>query len=143
HRDGHRWRRFRKRFGRRDRPARARVGENHADSDGTGHGRRRELDEIPRRRRGLRGLRIPLLADLVARGWWRHAQQHWSDRTPMGPDTVAAGSSMRFLAAGADSAGYAFLFSPTWSLVAGGGTLNSTGPIGLRWDRTRSPPGAR
>ncbi|HWH02804.1 MAG TPA: OmpA family protein [Gemmatimonadales bacterium] len=47
--------------------------------------------------------------------------------TPMGPDTVAAGSSMRFLAAGADSAGYAFLFSPTWSLVAGGGTLDSTG----------------
>jgi outer membrane protein OmpA-like peptidoglycan-associated protein len=47
--------------------------------------------------------------------------------TPMGPDTVAAGSSMRFLAAGADSAGYLFVFPPTWSLVAGGGTLDSTG----------------
>ncbi len=47
--------------------------------------------------------------------------------TPMGPDTVAAGSAMRFLAAGADSAGYLFVFPPTWSLMAGGGRLDSTG----------------
>jgi outer membrane protein OmpA-like peptidoglycan-associated protein len=47
--------------------------------------------------------------------------------TPMGPDTIAAGSSLRFYAAGADSAGYLFPFAPSWSLVAGGGRLDSTG----------------
>jgi len=47
--------------------------------------------------------------------------------TPMGPDTIAAGSSLKFLAAGADSAGYLFFVSPRWSLTAGGGWLDSTG----------------
>lgn len=47
--------------------------------------------------------------------------------TSTGPDSLPATTTRQFLAQGKDSAGYDFAFSPTWSVVAGGGTISSTG----------------
>ena len=47
--------------------------------------------------------------------------------SPAGPDTIPATATRQFLAQGKDSAGYRFPFSPTWSVVAGGGTINDAG----------------
>jgi len=47
--------------------------------------------------------------------------------TPAGPDTIPASSTRQFLAEGKDSAGYVVSFSPAWSVVAGGGSINNAG----------------
>jgi outer membrane protein OmpA-like peptidoglycan-associated protein len=47
--------------------------------------------------------------------------------TPAGPDTIPASSTRQFLAEGKDSAGYIVSFSPTWSVVAGGGSISNAG----------------
>ncbi len=47
--------------------------------------------------------------------------------TPTGPNSLPATTTRQFLAQGKDSAGYDFAFSPTWSVVAGGGTISNTG----------------
>jgi peptidoglycan-associated lipoprotein len=47
--------------------------------------------------------------------------------TPAGPDTIPASSTRQFVAEGKDSAGYSVSFSPTWSVVAGGGSINNAG----------------
>lgn len=47
--------------------------------------------------------------------------------TPAGPDTLPATTSRQFLAVGKDSAGRVVTFSPTWSVVAGGGSINNAG----------------
>lgn len=47
--------------------------------------------------------------------------------TPAGPDTIPATSTRQFLAEGKDSAGHIVSFSPTWSVVAGGGSINNAG----------------
>ena len=47
--------------------------------------------------------------------------------TPAGPDTIPASSTRLFLAEGKDSAGYIVSFSPTWSVVAGGGSITHAG----------------
>ena len=47
--------------------------------------------------------------------------------TPAGPDTIPASSTRQFLAEGKDSAGYVVSFSPTWSVVAGGGSIDNAG----------------
>jgi peptidoglycan-associated lipoprotein len=44
-----------------------------------------------------------------------------------GPDTIPATATRQFLATGKDAAGYTVLFSPTWSVAAGGGTINNAG----------------
>jgi len=57
--------------------------------------------------------RLPLLATITL--------------TSTGPDSLPATTTRQFLAQGKDSAGYDFAFSPTWSVVAGGGTISNTG----------------
>jgi outer membrane protein OmpA-like peptidoglycan-associated protein len=47
--------------------------------------------------------------------------------TPAGPDTMPATTTRQFLAEGKDSAGNVVSFSPVWSVVAGGGSINTTG----------------
>jgi outer membrane protein OmpA-like peptidoglycan-associated protein len=47
--------------------------------------------------------------------------------TPPGPDTIPASSTRQFLAEGKDSAGYVVSFSPTWAVVAGGGSIDNAG----------------
>lgn len=47
--------------------------------------------------------------------------------TPAGPDTIPASSTRQLLAEGKDSAGYVVSFSPSWSVVAGGGSINNAG----------------
>lgn len=47
--------------------------------------------------------------------------------TPAGSDSLPATTTRQFLAQGRDSSGNAFAFSPTWSVVAGGGTINEAG----------------
>lgn len=47
--------------------------------------------------------------------------------TPAGPDTIPASSTRQFLAEGKDSAGTIVTFSPTWSVVAGGGSITNAG----------------
>ena len=47
--------------------------------------------------------------------------------TPGGPDTVPASSTRQFLAEGKDSLGHIVTFSPTWSVVGGGGSVNNAG----------------
>jgi outer membrane protein OmpA-like peptidoglycan-associated protein len=47
--------------------------------------------------------------------------------TPAGPDTIPASSTRQFLAEGKDSAGSIVSFSPTWSVVAGGGSISTAG----------------
>jgi len=47
--------------------------------------------------------------------------------TSTGPDSLPATTTRQFLAQGKDSAGYDFAFSPTWSVVAGGGTISNSG----------------
>lgn len=43
------------------------------------------------------------------------------------PQTLAAGSTQQFTAAGTDFSGASVAFSPTWSVVSGGGTISATG----------------
>jgi outer membrane protein OmpA-like peptidoglycan-associated protein len=47
--------------------------------------------------------------------------------TPAGPDTLPATTTRQFLAEGKDSAGNVVSFSPIWSVVAGGGSINNSG----------------
>ncbi|HET7251738.1 MAG TPA: OmpA family protein [Gemmatimonadales bacterium] len=47
--------------------------------------------------------------------------------TPAGPDTIPASATRQFLAEGKDSAGTIVSFSPTWSVVAGGGSISTAG----------------
>ena len=47
--------------------------------------------------------------------------------TPEGPDTIPASATRQFLAQGKDAAGYKLEFSPSWSVVAGGGTIDNAG----------------
>lgn len=47
--------------------------------------------------------------------------------TPAGPDTIPASATRQFLAQGKDAAGYRFEFAPSWSVVAGGGTIDTAG----------------
>jgi outer membrane protein OmpA-like peptidoglycan-associated protein len=47
--------------------------------------------------------------------------------TPSGPDTIAATTTRQFLAKGTDSVGSIVSFSPTWSVVSGGGSINNEG----------------
>jgi outer membrane protein OmpA-like peptidoglycan-associated protein len=47
--------------------------------------------------------------------------------TPEGPDTLPATTSRQFLAVGKDSAGRVISFTPVWSVVAGGGSINNAG----------------
>jgi outer membrane protein OmpA-like peptidoglycan-associated protein len=47
--------------------------------------------------------------------------------TPAGPDSLPATTTRQFLAQGKDSAGNSFAFTPTWSIVAGGGTITTAG----------------
>jgi outer membrane protein OmpA-like peptidoglycan-associated protein len=47
--------------------------------------------------------------------------------TPLGSDTVPATTTRQFRAEGLDSAGHAVPFTPTWAVVAGGGTITNTG----------------
>ncbi|HMA45020.1 MAG TPA: OmpA family protein [Gemmatimonadales bacterium] len=47
--------------------------------------------------------------------------------TPAGPDSLPAATTRQFLAQGKDSAGNNFVFMPTWSIVAGGGTISTAG----------------
>ena len=47
--------------------------------------------------------------------------------SPAGPDTIPASSTRQFLAEGKDSAGTIVSFSPTWSVVAGGGSISNAG----------------
>jgi len=48
--------------------------------------------------------------------------------SPAGPDTIPASSTRQFLAEGKDSAGTIVSFSPTWSVVAGGGSISNSSP---------------
>jgi len=43
------------------------------------------------------------------------------------PATLAVGATQQFTAVGRDANGNAVLITPTWSVAAGGGTINSTG----------------
>lgn len=47
--------------------------------------------------------------------------------TPRGPDSLLATTTRQFLAQGKDSAGNSFAFTPTWSIVAGGGSITTAG----------------
>jgi len=47
--------------------------------------------------------------------------------TPAGPDSLLATTTRQYLAQGKDSAGLTFLFSPAWSVAAGGGTITPAG----------------
>lgn len=47
--------------------------------------------------------------------------------SPAGPDTIPASSTRQFVAEGKDSAGSTVSFSPTWAVVAGGGTIDNAG----------------
>jgi len=47
--------------------------------------------------------------------------------TPAGPDTLPATTSRQFLAVGKDSAGRVVPFTPVWSVIAGGGSINNAG----------------
>jgi len=47
--------------------------------------------------------------------------------TPAGPDTLPATSTRQFVAVGKDSADRLVTFTPTWSVVAGGGSINDAG----------------
>ena len=47
--------------------------------------------------------------------------------TPAGPDTIPASSTRQFFAEGKNSAGYIVSLSPTWSVVAGGGSIDNEG----------------
>ncbi|HEY6103404.1 MAG TPA: OmpA family protein [bacterium] len=47
--------------------------------------------------------------------------------TPAGPDSLLATTTRQYLAQGKDSAGNNFVFLPTWSIVAGGGTITPAG----------------
>jgi outer membrane protein OmpA-like peptidoglycan-associated protein len=47
--------------------------------------------------------------------------------TSAGPDTIPALSTRQFLAEGKDSAGNSVSFSPTWAVVAGGGSIDNAG----------------
>lgn len=47
--------------------------------------------------------------------------------TAAGADSLLATTTRQFLAQGKDSAGLTFLFSPAWSVVAGGGTITPAG----------------
>ena len=43
------------------------------------------------------------------------------------PSTLASGATQQFVAVGKDAAGNVVTLTPTWSVAAGGGTINSTG----------------
>lgn len=47
--------------------------------------------------------------------------------TPVGPDSMPAATTRQFQAEGRDSSGAVIVISPTWSVVAGGGSITSMG----------------
>lgn len=47
--------------------------------------------------------------------------------TSAGSDTIPARTTRQFLAEGRDTAGRSVMFSPTWAVVRGGGTITNTG----------------
>jgi outer membrane protein OmpA-like peptidoglycan-associated protein len=47
--------------------------------------------------------------------------------TSVGSDTIPARTTRQFLADGRDTAGHTIVFTPTWAVVRGGGTITNTG----------------